>query len=58
MPAVKFQHAGQMDGAEEPAADVAHQEEVHAKAEQIENNDEHHEDVIDQIQLEWPAVRV
>lgn len=49
---VKTQHIGQVDTVKEPTAKIAHEEKVHAQAEQVKNNNKHHEYVINQKQFE------
>ena len=49
---VKFQNAAHMDAVEEPAADIAHEEKVHAQAEEVKDDDKHHKNIIGQKQLE------
>ena len=53
---VKTQHIGQVDTVKEPTAKIAHEEKVHAQAEQVKNNNKHHENVINQKQFERPTV--
>jgi len=47
-----------MDGIKEPASNITHQEEVHAQAEQVKNNNKYHKDVIGQKQFERQTFRV
>jgi len=55
---VKLQHRRKLDGIKKPAPNIAHQEKVHAQAEQVKNNNKDHKNVIDQKQLEELAVRI
>ena len=47
-----------MNGVKKPFTNITHQEKVHSKTEQIENNNKNHENVINKKQLEELTVRI